>query len=412
MVRVNPTLSTIERWLDAALSVLAFMLPVSIGVAQPPAYIVSVLALILLFKRRGSGAPVRFPFRTPLLLLLLTLVVTALTGARPSYSLGKLDRFILLAIIWAVPLMCMARGAHGDALLRKLVALFLLGLGLKAGYDAIRVPVMMSMGVSIFDTGNMRDPQIYMTGVCLVTGMVLAGAWSWRYPPVAVGGLLFLFGLLIHFKRGSWLACLGALAVMGVASRRWRPLAAGLLVALAMLALPPVRERIGQLEREFNPEGGGRLLLWTEVAPALIKQYPLGAGWKSLRHEDYLAVNHRVENRLNHLHNNALEVLLEASIVGLAFWVVMMALVIWTFWTACRRAGPGRPDRAGVALGGLGAFCGLMLNGMVEYNFGDKEIFMIMMFFMGMAAALHHLALPEKNAVGLRDEVDSAGSIS
>ena len=53
-------------------------------------------------------------------------------------------------------------------------------------------------------------------------------------------------------------------------------------------------------------------------------------------------------------------------------------------------------EAAGIALGVLGAFCAVMLNGVVEYNFGDAEIFMVLCFLMAMSALVHYrLARPE-----------------
>jgi hypothetical protein len=49
------------------------------------------------------------------------------------------------------------------------------------------------------------------------------------------------------------------------------------------------------------------------------------------------------------------------------------------------RAAAGLP--AAIAAGSLGGLCGLWANGMVEYNFGDTEIYMMMIFLLAIVAA-------------------------
>jgi O-antigen ligase len=306
--------------------------------------------------------------------------------------MGKLNRFLILLLAWSIPVLFAAGGARRDKTLDGLLVLFCLGLGLKAAYDCIRVPTLVSMGVPLFFAGTMRDPQFYLAGICLALGMLLTRGWSWRYPPVLAGLLLSVAGIVLHFKRGAWVACLCAIVVMGLASRRWRVLSVVAGIVALMAVLPPVQERIAQLGREFDPNSGGRVLLWTKVAPVLIAEHPFGMGWKAVKHEDFTAITPRVEPRLNHLHNNILQITLELGWVGLSVWAYWMILVLQTFWKSYRVLQQTNARIAGVALGGLGAFSGLMINGMVEYNFGDSEIFMLMVFLVGLAAGVDHYA--------------------
>jgi len=80
--------------------------------------------------------------------------------------------------------------------------------------------------------------------------------------------------LLLNFKRGSWICAVVLAGGVVLAHAAWRTWLA-LVVVLAVLAsLPPVRVRLGQLQREFDDRGGGRLTMWTRITPALIKAYP------------------------------------------------------------------------------------------------------------------------------------------
>lgn len=371
------------------LMLFALLLPISIVLVQPVAYAVAVMAMIAWWKTPNRDRP-PYAFGTVILVFLAVVVVVSVFGIRPETSIKKLNRFLVLALAWSIPWMIHRLPASERShCMGRLVSFFLIGIGLKAAFDLVRVPVLVSMGMPLFVTGSMRDPQFYMAGVCFAAGLILTRGWSLRYPPTWAALLFSIAGLVIHFKRGTWAATIAALAVMSLASRRWRPLGATALLLVALLMIPSVRERVGQLEREFRPESGGRLLLWTEIGPELIRDHPLGVGWKAVKHEDFVAVSDRVEPKLNHLHNNILQITLELGWAGLAVWVYWMGSILVVCWMAHRRNLVSDPVVSGVALGTLGAFSGLMANGLVEYNFGASEIFMLMMFVMGVAAAVY-----------------------
>ena len=87
---------------------------------------------------------------------------------------------------------------------------------------------------------------------------------------------------MLHGKRGSMLALAAVLVTMALMTRRWLLVGAMLLVGVgATVAVPQVRERIAQLPEQLNPNHGGRLTLWTRIAPPLIQEHPLGMGYKA-----------------------------------------------------------------------------------------------------------------------------------
>jgi O-antigen ligase len=103
--------------------------------------------------------------------------------------------------------------------------------------------------------------------------------------------------------------------------------------------------------------------------------------------DDFRRVSKRVELKLNHLHNNPLQVLLETGWLGLTAWLIWIATVFRLMLRNLTAAGQAAWPRA-AALAILGSFLGLMLNGLVEYNFGDSEILMLLCLLMGAAEAL------------------------
>jgi O-antigen ligase len=256
----------------------------------------------------------------------------------------------------------------------------------RAIYDIVRVPWQVAHGVSLYDTGNMRDPQMYLVSLCLLLAVLQYGAMHRRRRPLAAAIVVQGVGLILHFKRGVWISFCLAICAMGAWTRRWRMLAAlALLIALSLF-VPQVRQRIALLREVTQTSTGGRAAMWSEVAPVLLREYPQGMGWSAVTHDDLAAHAAYIQPGLNHLHNNLLQVALETGWLGLAVWILWMGVALRVMWRNARDATGDLA--ASLSLGILCAFGGLLANGMVEYNFGDTEILMLMCLLMGWSAAI------------------------
>lgn len=362
-------------------------IPLSIALAEALAY--AALAWAAAGLRRREEDWRRCPLFWPVAFFVVVAVLSSLWGFRPAVALARTHRLLMLGLIFPI-----ARwiGAPAGAGRRPggvaLAVAFLAGGSLRALYDAVRIPLAVARGVPLFDAGNMRDPQFYMVALCCLAALgmglpaVRRAAWWWAL------AALNLAALVLHCKRGAWIATALALAAMGLAARCRRALLAVLGLALLLLAAPPTRERLWDLQREGSEQWGGRYALWTEVAPAMLRAFPQGVGYGGLRNTDYARVYPGyIDAKLNHLHNNPLEVALETGWLGLAVWLFWMGWAGVRLWRRYRvRRDPPAPD-AWVALAAWGAWGGLMVNGLVEYNFGDSEILLLLCWLMGVAGA-------------------------
>lgn len=401
---------TAENVLTWCLYGYAIAMPVSIAVAQPLAFLALPVWLYLL--ARGQVKPASpSPYFWPIFLFAAAAALSASMGLRPDLSIRKLDRLLLLGVVFIIPaVFCRTRGDASKAGW-MLVALFVAGASVKAAYDTFRIPLTMFMqegGLSavdengmpiLFKLGNMREPQIYAIALCFIMGALLHGRWSRTNPWAMAALVLNTLGFILHFKRGAWVAFVLAACVIALAARRRQVILVIALCALALVAFPQVRHRVAQIQNEFSQGAGGRMKLWTRTGPRLIRQYPLGIGWRGVKYEDLRGATRHVQRGLNHLHDNALQVALETGWLGLAAWLNWMGVAVYVMWSTYRRAAGAEPGSAGIALGVLGGFCAVMLNGVVEYNFGDAEIFMILCFLLGLSALVGH-RLPRPAASG------------
>jgi hypothetical protein len=252
---------------------------------------------------------------------------------------------------------------------------------------AWRQPVSPDYLTSLIDKGSMTDGQMLMLG--LVGALVLW--WGplregervapWRWPLMALQGA----GLLINFKRGSWFCA--ALLAGGVvlAQCRWRTWVLAALIAAGVLALPPVRGRLGQLRTELNAEGGGRLTMWTRVVPYWIRAHPAGIGYGCLTNEMMREADPKVEKNRNHVHANWGQVLVETGWLGLGVYLAWMVKALADAIAGIRRLRAVSSGDRALAIATLLMLTGLLLNGLVEYNFGDTELMFVYAWLMGLA---------------------------
>jgi O-antigen ligase len=362
---------------------LSFALVFSIAVAEALAYLAIALWLCSSVATRRTGLW-RSPFVVPVALFAVAALLSSAFGLRPAHSLLKCHRLVLVLLIFVVEDAFRPERGAGRPGVERMAGAFVLGASCLGAFDAVRVLVETRLGVALYDTGNMRDPQFYMVSLCFLSAG-LAGLVAARRKLLGAGAIVLnAVGLVLHFKRGVWISFALVATGLAAALRKYRIVLALALSSLVLLAAPPVRHRMRQLGREWSEAQGGRYVLWTRVAPAVLKAHPMGVGVRALRHEDLLRRSPRVQAGLDHLHNNLLQVAVETGWLGLVAWLYWMGTVFWVYMRAGR--GTGTPEW--LRLGGLAGFSGLMLNGLVEYNFGDSEILILLCLLMGMGEVL------------------------
>lgn len=362
-------------------------IPVSIAIAEPLIFLCVLLWFIELRRPETRKGLVHSPYFVPVLAFVGIALFASAIGPRPATSLSRCHRLLILPLIFVVESLF---GSDGRSRfnMEHLAWAFICGAVVLALYDMVRVPVQLAKGRELFDTGNMRDPQMFMAGLCILLGMVIRNRFGSRLRSGIAGSALLAVGIVIHFKRGVWLSFAAAAAFMSVLGRKWRVILILLICGLSLLAVPKVRERISMVRGEWQVEQGGRAALWTRVAPALLKEYPLGMGMRATKHEDLLGHTSYIQPNLNHLHNNLLQIAVEFGWAGAAVWSIWMILALVLFLKTSMRLHEAGHRLDGLALGVCGAFIGIMLNGVVEYNFGDSEILMLICALMGLSAAL------------------------
>ncbi len=382
-----------ERWLYWVLLAFAFSVPLSVGLSDVLIYLVALPLWVYLLIRGEPRAVLHNPQLWPLLAFCLVAVMASALGAHPRQSLLDCQRLLMFAAILMIGETFRTGRRASASPIVLLVVLFVAGSSLLAVRDIVKITVLHAPGVPLHYRGDVRRAQFFLVAMCFLLAMTLPVRWRPRRPWLGLALAINAAAVVLHFKRSVWLALLLSAAMMlWLSGRRKLVLALAAASVLAVVVVPAARHRLEPLWSGWsatNPESPGtRWLLWTSIAPVMIRDHPYGMGYRAVRIQDIERyVPDRVEH-FHHMHNNILQTALELGWAGLAVWLAWMGWTAWLLASAWRRDADGDDGTAALALGGLGAFTALMLVGMVEANFGYNQTLKLFVLLMGLSSVL------------------------
>jgi hypothetical protein len=186
---------------------------------------------------------------------------------------------------------------------------------------------------------------------------------------------LLAAALIVNLKRGPLLGVfVGATLFFLLTSRKIARLLFG-IGALLLLTIAPLRDRIAaSLDHFFI--AGGRSTIW-RIGSELAAKFPTGLGFhnsETLRH--YAP---EIPPELKHFHSNPLNILAENG------WL-SLTIFIWFVASSIALCFKDRTDTFKVGVG-----CALLswqVAGLVEYNFGDSEVLLLVWAILGCTFTL------------------------
>ena len=236
-------------------------------------------------------------------------------------------------------------------------------------------------------TGFMSHWQTFSGEQMLVLAVLLAFLlvssvrpwWTW-----AAAALISL-SLLLALTRGVWLGCLAALVyLLWDLRRRWLPAIPVALVLLYLVSPPLVQLRVRSLFSTQSEDPIRARVLMTRTGWNMIRQHPLfGIGPNGVLYyfDEYRPppLGPKPEAYYGHLHSNYLQIAAERGLPCLAFflWMLLAAL------RDLRRLAPRLAPQYRYIAHGIGAaLVAVLVAGAFEYNFGDSEVAMLLLFYL------------------------------
>lgn len=197
------------------------------------------------------------------------------------------------------------------------------------------------------------------------------------------GTIVTTLTLLMTFTRSAWLGWLVAVLVVA-ALKRPRLLAyavpAGILL-ITFLPLPYFARVMSTFDTKQS-SNFDRIRMF-QGGVEIIKDFPLlGVGPGNMKEVYPLYRKPDAPRfRIPHLHNNLVQLWAERGVLALAAYITLIAL----FLRECARGWNG--PAAKYAELGVAVTVGLVVAGMFEFNFGDTEVFLVMLDVFALAIA-------------------------
>lgn len=388
------------RALPIAVGLFAFFTPASIAAAHMSLGLAGLL-LFLHDESRSFAARLAAThfLRLPVLLWCVASVVAVVFAVDPALSAGKLNKLALLSLLalGALPVVSAALPRILGALVAAAAVVSLYGLVehvLAGGGLFARV-----RGISGF---YLTVAGILMMVSLLAIALAVAAARRGergRAGFLAAAALTILLALGGTYARGSWLGFVAGGLLLG---RRKRLLlgAFGALVLLGFFLVPPaLKERAKSMLDPHHPLNRERLLIWKH-GMALLSQRPwTGAGLvipKPLMERE-VPTEDGVVRVHSHMHNAYLQIAVGMGIPAL----LVFGFLIASFFRLARRAARVPPRNAweeGLIAAYPVILVALLVNGLVEWNFGDSEILGLFYLLSGCVLGIEARALSHRAA--------------
>lgn len=426
----------LRRFLEKGCWVAAFLVPIRLSLTYIALIPLICVAVFMLRRERISNL---FPPHTakviaPLSFFLLCILISSLTGVAPARSVSSLLSLLFFSLTlpvffhYASPrhvLLAIIAGQTISALHSTLEAMFpgsiphlFVGKVSESGQLAVTIPILAGTMLAIsreWVTENLATQResthltklVFLGGVvslvaliglsfrdalelplwvvlALVTSILLMAGGSalfYRYRTssakllVTLGVVcapLLLNALLVNLKRGPWIGVIvAALVFCSFFARRFIAVVVMATIA-ASVFITPVRERIAHSYDHFTISGG-RSTIW-RIGAELVSEYPLGIGYHNSGILRQFAPE--IPPELKHFHNNILNITAESGwLAGLVF--------LWFILSTCRFCLRQKASPILVAFGC--AVLSWQVAGLVEYNFGDSEITLLIWIALGLA---------------------------
>jgi len=200
-------------------------------------------------------------------------------------------------------------------------------------------------------------------------------------------GLVFTTALILTGSRASIVSFLATMFVVliSVIGRRGALAAAALVVLLAPVAMMVlVAERAPQTGT-LADDSASRRLAYMRAGIRLIPHHPLlGVGLDS--HKRHWKEWGFPGDYVTHTHSTPIQIALDRGLPALGCYFWMVGVMVLTVWRDARRALDGKDFlQAGVSIGVFGAIAGFSASSLVNYNFGDAEVLLLLLFVFALS---------------------------
>ncbi len=385
--------------------VAAFGMGLSLPLARGFICLTGIMLLINIIRRKQR---LFFPLSAWFCLAFCIIAAVAtIYGIRPSKGLPKLHK-----LAWFLTIPIAASVITDYSRLRRFIIAFVTGASLLSIHVCIGNPLSawkkLQSGretdfvTSLINNSSLSDGQRLALAILAGILLILSCRSIYREKVTWVAvTLIITLGEIICLKRGPWIAVILCGSKLLADSIGWKRLVLyGALAFSMLLSLPPVSTRIAQIRNDIDPSHGGRMTMWTRIAPELLREHPAGVGFRSLRNKDLRKIYKHIEPRQDHLHSNIIQILVATGPHGLIIFLIWISLALHDSYRTMKNAESFPDNLRFPAKAPFILLSALLLIGLIEYNIADARLLLVYGSLMGIGARLKHNNGPANQPVG------------
>lgn len=383
---------SINRWL---LILLATAIPFSIAAVNVILSLISMtMAFNLAIDRRWKWSFLTDPlFLAIAAFTIWDVAATIISGYPANLKAQFEDKWVLMCLIAPLTI-----GNRKD--LTTVAAVFIISGSIAAaygwiqfftGWDYLRSETLEPYGNGFLAVGTFNHHLTYGGVILIVTAMAISftiftDEHSGRIKN-ALLSIIALISLAFSFARSAIIGA-GAATVAGTFMlkprvRRWALMAAPILLFSLIFAVPGMGGRFMRIFGNGEHTESTRVLLW-RTSLNIIADHPLigvGQGNFSRLFDRYKAPG--VYNSTAHPHNDYLSAAVDAGLIGLVLYIIMIIVIIRRLTQYCRKI-PIVPSVCAIPRGALLAFIGILTAGLFQNYLTDAEVANALWFVIGL----------------------------
>ena len=376
-----------DRWLFGLTLASAASALVSIAAAET---LLASACLCWCIFRPGR---VNWPSYTlPLVAFMATTVLSLTMSPQPEMGMGSVRKFVLFAMAFLtanfVTTPSRARTSckvllivGATAAVLALVQFTNAYIKFRATHDLADDPMVLTRITGFMGHWITFSAEQLLVWCAAIPALVVLGR-RWAVPSTLIGA-----ALVLSFTRSVWFGAVAGVLAVAVSLPRKTLIGAALpvgLVAAGASGLIQHRISMSFQQQKFAPDAGRVELFFGGLR--MIRDHPLfGVGPERIHSEFpryYSGADLAQANfYYGHLENNIVQIGAERGLLCLAafFWLIfeLYASLITMLKTAEER-------ERWIVLSALAALTGFMVAGLFEYNFGDSEVLLLLLFIVSI----------------------------
>ena len=374
-----------EPWIFGLTAASAAAVLVSIAAAE----ILLAMACLAWFVLRPRR--IQWPaYVIPLCAFMAATVLSLAMSAQPEIGMGPVRKFVLFSMgLLAVNFVTSewrARVSHGVLLtvaaLMSLVGLVQFGMAYLKFLSTQKLaddPTVLARITGLMGHWMTFSGEQLLVWCAAVPAMVVLGR-RWLIPLGAVGT-----SIVLSFTRSVWLGAISGFLV--VALMLPRKMLIGVVLPVAVVAAGAsglIYHRVAlSFGQDFAPDNGRIEML--SVGVRMIRDHPLfGVGPERIHTEfpRYYRGTADLNNfYYGHLHNNVIQLAAERGLLCLG---TFLWFIFEVYADLMRMLKTSTKDARWKVLSALAALTGFLAAGFFEYNFGDSEVLLLLLFIVSL----------------------------